>query len=132
MDISYDIMNKSSPLTAMLQMFAIGSLIIAFVGLLMYVISLYFSRVAAIVIVIAMTAMAYITVDAVPIFGKALGYFSPISWLYITRIDNMYLGVYTLPPISYIFTFLGIGIVVCIDCIIFKSKKVNIEFYKED
>lgn len=132
MDISYDIMNKSSPLTAMLQMFAIGSLIIAFVGLLMYVISLYFSRVAAIVIVIAMTAMAYITVDAVPIFGKALGYFSPISWLYITRIDNMYLGVYTLPPISYIFTFLGIGIVVCIACIIFKSKKVNFEFYKED
>ena len=94
----------------------------------MYVISLYFSRVAAIVIVIAMTAMAYITVDAVPIFGKALGYFSPISWLYITRIDNMYLGVYTLPPISYIFTFLGIGNVVCIACIIFKSKKVN--FYQ--
>lgn len=132
MDVSYDLMNNLSPMMAMIQVFVIGIGVFAFVGLLMYVISLYFSRMAAITVAILMTAMAYITVDAVPIFGKKLGYISPISWLYITRINNTYLGVYTLPGLRYILEFLGIGIVVCIVFILIKSKTVNFEFYKED
>lgn len=132
MDISYDIMQKFTPLEAMLQMLVIGSLVLAFVGLLMYVISLYFSRAAAVVVAVAMTAMGYVALEAIPIMGKKIAVISPVSWLFFTRIENTYFGVYLLPTRSYIFTFLGIGIVICIALILIKSRTVEYDFYKED
>lgn len=131
-DVSYDIINDFSPFQAMGRMLAIGTLVIAFVGVLMYAVSLYFSRSVAIITAIIMTALAFITVDAVPAIGKVLGLISPVSWLYITKIDSAYMGVHILPPAGYIYTFLIIGITLCVSLIIIKSKTVEYEFYKED
>ena len=79
-----------------------------------------------------MTAMGYVALEAIPIMGKKIAVISPVSWLFFTRIENTYFGVYLLPTRSYIFTFLGIGIVICIALILIKSRTVEYDFYKED
>lgn len=132
MDISYDTISKFSALELTVQMILLGSLIVSFIGLIMYLVSLLFSRTIAIVFVLGMVAMGYVTLEAVPIIGKTFSAISPVSWLYITRIDNKYMGVFTLPSRWYIFLFLIIGIAVCIILIMIKSKTVEYVFYKED
>lgn len=132
MDVSYNMMAQYSPLAATGLMILLGVLVFSLIGMVMYIISLFFSRTVAIVSVLVMTAMGYAALEALPVIGKILSYFSPVSWLYITKINNTYLGRYTLPDWRYIFVFLAGGIGICIFLIIYKSKTVEYEFYKED
>ena len=110
----------------------IGTLVFSFVGLLMYIISLYFSRVAASIIAVIMATMAFMTEEAIPIVARPLSYVSPISWLHVARIKMKVMGVYVLPPLWYIIIFLIVGISLCISLILYKSRTDEFEFYKED
>ena len=132
MDISYESMKQFTALELVGLTIVIGTLVFSFVGLLMYIISLYFSRVAASIIAVIMATMAFMTEEAIPIVARPLSYVSPISWLHVARIKMKVMGVYVLPPLWYIIIFLIVGISLCISLILYKSRTVEFEFYKED
>lgn len=128
-DISYDILVTYSGPQATFIIILIGGLVFSFIGLLMYTISIYFSRIIA-VLVGGIVAISHLLVDNLKQL-PALSLFSPSTWLRLTRLSTS-IGIaekgmlaQRLPTIIFVVSVSILLIIVCTISIFIKIKSYD-------
>lgn len=128
-NINYNIIVNYKPLELMIQYYVIGSLIISFIGLIMFTISLYINRIFAVVIGMAIDILFVVEINIGFIF-KWIKWISPVTWLDVNQLRIS--GVNLNPQFQYKLFFLVIGICVLSALLIVKVKKIDFVWYKEE
>ena len=127
--IPYEILSNYTVLEGLGVTILVGGMVIAFIGLLMFCISLIGSRLLANVVAMVFVIMPMIQLNigmAVP----ELDYVSPVSWMNLSKIDIT--GTGSGLPLSYCVTILGIMSILLSIAIIWKIRTVDFQMVKED
>ena len=127
--IPYEIISSYTVLEGLGVTILVGGMVIAFIGLLMFCISLIGSRLLANVVAMVFVIMPMIQLNigmAVP----ELDYVSPVSWMNLSKIDIT--GTGSGLPLSYCVTILGIMSILLSIAIIWKIRTVDFQMVKED
>ena len=127
--IPYEIISRYTVLEGLGVTILVGGMVIAFIGLLMFCISLIGSRLLANVVAMVFVIMPMIQLNigmAVP----ELDYVSPVSWMNLSKIDIT--GTGSGLPLSYCVTILGIMSILLSIAIIWKIRTVDFQMVKED
>lgn len=127
--IPYEIISSYTVLEGLGVTILVGGMVIAFIGLLMFCISLIGSRLLANVVAMVFVIMPMIQLNigmAVP----ELDYVSPVSWMNLSEIDIT--GTGSGLPFSYCVATLGIMSILLSMAIIWKIKTVDFQMVKED
>lgn len=125
-------MNKYTALEATGLSLLLSIMVISFIGLLMFAISLIGSRIAAISIAGVLIVL--------PVIGKSISLskqelfncFSPVSWMRVEELGGKRLGYQVMPELSYILPMLtGLLLLLCA-VIVWRVRKVEFQWNKED
>lgn len=128
-NIPYEIISRYTVLEGLGVTILVGGMVIAFIGLLMFCISLIGSRLLANVVAMVFVIMPMVQLNigmAVP----ELDYVSPVSWMNLSKIDIT--GTESGLPLSYCVAILGIMCILLSIAIIWKIKTVDFQMVKED
>ena len=129
--VPYEAMQRFEPLELAALTICIGSLVICFVGLLMFAASLVFNRNVAVFLAAAMAAAVYFVENIHPLIAQKVSMFVPVSWMRTTNIATKVHGSYVVPPVGYMLTALAVGILVLCMIILWKVKRVEFQWNKE-
>lgn len=127
--IPYEIISRYTILEGLGVTILVGGMVIAFIGLLMFCISLIGSRLLANVVAMVFVIMPMIQLNigmAVP----ELDYVSPVSWMNLSKIDIT--GTGSGLPFSYCIVLLGIMNILLSMAIVWKIRTVDFQMVKED
>lgn len=127
LDFSYDIIKKYNPLQVVSLVFLIGILVVFFLGNIMFVLSLYFSRVVALSIASVEAAMIIMS-ENMYLFPKMI-FITPLSWLRLSHIQYLLQKNMPAPEIFLIVVYLFVGNCICIMLTIWKLKDVEYSKY---
>lgn len=128
----YQILSEYSPIQLMIITVLICTLICTFLGVLMFLVSLYLGKIAA-VAGTAMSAVALFIVEN--IYGEwrlIVAHFVPTYWAEVALSATPVSGRYRMPSLSYIFTFLIVAIVIMSVMIYWKVKHIEFNWENED
>lgn len=131
-ELPYSAMQKYSPVELMTLTFLIGTLVISFIGLLMFVLSLFLNRIWAVAVAGVMVIMVYFVHNAYPFAAQQISMFVPVSWMRTVYIGIKLYNYYTIPSLGYILTVLSTGIILLSVMILWAVNRVEFVFYKED
>lgn len=125
-------MNKYTALGATGLTVLLSILVISFIGLVMFAISLFLPRIVSVSVAGVLLVL--------PVFGKNLGVyaqkifncFSPVSWMRVEEIGGERLGYQIMPELSYIMpVLLSLLLILCV-IILWRVQKVEFQWNKED
>lgn len=122
-DFTYEMISRYTPLQLLGLTLGIGVLLISFLGNMMFVISLFFSRTAA--LSIASLEAAFIIVEANMLMFPKLIYYAPLSWMRLSRIWYLTGKNKPTPSIPDVILYLAAGNLICIILILWKVKDIN-------
>lgn len=129
--VSYDIINKFEPIQAIGISILMGGLVIMFIGLLMFTLSLYISRLWANIVAMLFVILP-IVIENIGDVVPWLVYCSPISWMRISELSVQSGMAYQTPTLLKSIIILLAGCIVLSMAIIWKIKKVDFKLIKED
>ena len=125
------ILSKYTPLQAMLVCFILVGLVSSMIGLLMFVISLYGSRIAAVSVSVILTGMNLS--EGMFITSSWLPYVTPFNWCRMGLHDEpVFLDTQYYPSVQFCLCLCGIVMVIIILSIILKSRHMEFVWNKED
>lgn len=128
----YGILEVYSPLQLMAITVSVCTLICTFLGVLMFLVSLYAGKMAAVAAALASTAALFI-VENIHGAGKQIAaHFVPAYWAEVALSATPVSGRYRLPSLTYIFTFLIAAIAGMSVIIYWKIKRVEFHWENED
>ena len=130
--ILYDTMIIYSPIELIGLTIIIGGVVISFLGLTMFAMSLLVHRIAAIIVAGIMIVMPFFVDNIYPLAAKSLAMFSPVEWMRVANIGVKEHYNYILPSLKYILMVLPIGIIILSIIIIWKIGNVEFQWNKED
>lgn len=131
-EVPYSAMQKYSPIELVLMTLVIGTLVISFIGILMFALSLVLGRIWAIAAAVVMVVMIYLVHNAHPAGVQKLSMFAPVTWMQTTMIGTKMYSYYTRPPLEYMIFALLVGILL-LGCFIFwRVRYVEFLFTNED
>lgn len=128
----YEILDKYSPGQLMILTITICTLICTFLGVMMFMISLYFGKILAVAVSLMHVAGLYIIQNASGEWKLSAAYFVPTYWAEIAASETITHGRYSLPSLSYILAFLCISITIMTAIIYWKIKHVELNWENED
>lgn len=101
-DISAQYMSKYTVVEAMIMSLVIVGLGISFLGILMFCISIYFSRMWSVLIVSILVLYSSVVANVAYVMKKQLSMFSPVSWMKVAQINVNLYGNRLVPKLEYI------------------------------
>ena len=122
-DFTYEMISRYTPLQLLGLTLGIGILLISFLGNMMFTVSLFFSRTAA--LSIASLEAAFIIVEANTLMFSKLIYFAPFTWMRLSRIWDLIGQSRPTPSIGDAALYLAAGNLVCIVLILWQVKDIN-------
>lgn len=128
----YEAMQKWSPAELTLLTLFMGTLVLAFLGILMYTASLFINRTLAVTLGGLMAVLVFVVENVHPLLRAKTAMFSPACYLMTALFDTKIHDSPALPPLSYMITFLVTGILVMAIFILWNIRKVEFEWSKED
>lgn len=129
--VSYDIISKYEPVQAVGISILMGGLAIMFIGLLMFSLSLYVSRLWANIIAMLFVILP-IVIENIGDIVPWLIYCSPISWMRLSEINAQSGKGWQTPTILTGSTILTIACIILSATIIWKIHRVDFKLLKED
>lgn len=131
-DISYNLINEYEPMTLILLSCLIFSLVVSFIGLLMFLVSLCFSRMAS-VIAATFFAIAQIVIENVGRRAQRIMVnIIPTEWIKIAKVGNKnIMGVYS-PDFGNILVRLIIIIFILVLFIYLFGSRASYDWYGEE
>lgn len=129
---SYETMQRFSPLELLGLTILIGTLVIAFIGLIMFAVSLYVNRSVSVTIAFFMVIMIYLVENVHPLLKRRMSCFVPVNWMRVTHIGIKLHDSFIQLAFSYMLIVLIVGIAVCAGLILVKIKKMEFQWYKEE
>jgi len=130
--VSNEAMSRFEPIELMILTLIMGGLVISFMGLLMFAISLFANRVIAVATGAVMVLMIYFVENAHPLLKAPLARFVPASWIRVANIDHTIYGSSILPSMEYMLAVLIVGIVLLSIVVMFRIRYVELHWNKED
>ncbi len=130
--ISYDTMQKFTPLGLTAFTFLVGSLVICFLGLFMFLLSLVWNRMAAVAGAVILATGIYIVENVHPLLSRKVAMFVPTSWIRVGNIGVKLYDGYVLPSMQYILIVLLGSIAVMGAIILWRVQKIEFEWTNED
>ncbi len=127
-----EIFTEYTPLQLMLLSILLCTLISCFMGMLMFLISLYSGKVLAVAGAMAMTALLFVVVKVHPKFRFRMAFFVPTIWAQVARIATPSLSFYWMPSLSYMLGFLSLTLGVMALLILHKVKRVEFQWENDD
>lgn len=125
------ILEKYTPLQAMLLCFLLVWIVSAVIGLLMFVLSLYGSRIAAVSAAVVLTGMNLS--EAKFITSSWLPYVTPFNWCRMGLHDEpVFLDVQDYPSLWFCIGLCGVMIIFTVSGIILKTRHMEFIWNKED
>ncbi len=125
------ILEKYTPLQAMILCFLLVWIVSATIGLLMFVLSLYGSRIAAVSAAVVLTGMNLS--EAKFITSSWLPYVTPFNWCRMGLHDEpVFLDVHDYPSLWFCIGLCGIMIIFIVFGIILKSRHMEFVWNKEE
>lgn len=131
-DFSYETMKIFSPLELIGLTVLNGTLVIAFIGLFMFVVSLYINRSVAVTLAFLMVIMIYLVENIHPLLRRRIAMFVPVNWMRVTHIGVKLHDSFIQPSVSYMLAALAAGIAMCTSLIFLKIKKMEFQWYREE
>lgn len=128
----YEILDKYSPIQLMILTIVICTLICTFLGVLMFLISLYFNKIFAVAAALMSVAALFIVENTFGEGKQIAAHFVPTYWAEIALSETITSGRYRLPSLTYILTFLCISIVMMSAFIYWKVRHVEFDWENED
>ena len=129
---SYETMQMFQPLELIALTVMTGTLVIGFIGLFMFAVSLYISRSAAVTAAFGMVIMIYLVENIHPLLRRRMAMLAPVNWMRVTQVGTKIHDSFIQPPVSYMLTALVTGIAVCVLLIFVKVRKMEFQWYKEE
>lgn len=129
---SYETMQLFTPLELLGLTVLLGTLVIAFIGLFMFVVSLYISRSVAVTAAFLMVTMIYLVENIHPLLKRWMAMFAPVNWMRVTHIGIKLHDSFLQPSVPYMLAVLTAGILTCASFICLKIKKTEFQWYKEE
>ena len=130
--IYYEALVKFTPFQLMLLCVIITALCSAFIGLLMFAVSLYRSRTVAVACATTLTIALFLVLNTPSFERYKIAFFIPTIWPEIARLYVPQFGYYWLPSIKYMLTFLCLGIVLFSAVILRKTNTIEFRWENED
>ncbi len=129
---SYETMQMFSPLELLGLTVLIGTLVISFIGLFMFTVSLYINRNVAVTLAFLMVIMIYLVENIHPLLRRWSAMFAPVNWMRVTQIGMKLHDSFMQPSVSYMLAVLIAGITACAGLICIKIKRTEFQWYKEE
>ena len=129
---SEEVMRQYTPLQGMLLAIIVCTLVTAFLGMVMFVVSLWSSRVTAIGAASMFLCLPIFTKDVDDMFKYPISCISPVSWLQITEYGSEKYGIRQMPEVNYIMCGLVVLFVVLTVLIVWKIKKTEFRWSHEE
>lgn len=130
--IYYEIFSEFTPLQLMGLTILLCALICTFTGVLMFLLSLLFNKIAAVAGSLALAIALFPVLNIHPLLRHKLALFVPAIWAEVARIATPDYGYYWLPSIPYMFGFLIVGILCMTAFVSVKIKKIEFNWENED
>ena len=130
--IYYEIFSEFSPLQLMGLEILLCVCICTFIGVLMFLLSLFLNKIVAAAGSLALAIALFPVLNMHPKIRHKLAFFIPTIWAELARTATPDYGYYWLPSISYMFGFLIIGILCMTVIIMRKVKKIEFNWENED
>lgn len=130
--IFYEIFAEFSPLELMGLQILVTTLICVFIGLLMFLLSLFFHRMAAVAGSLAFAIALFIALNTIAQIRYRVAPFIPTIWAQLARIKTPDVGYYWMPSIPYILGVLIGGILSMSVLILIKVKRIEFNWEDED
>ena len=130
--IYYEIFSEFTPLQLMGLTILLCALICTFTGVLMFLLSLLFNKIAAVAGSLALAIALFPVLNINPLLRHKLALFVPAIWAEVARIATPDYGYYWLPSIPYMFGFLIVGILCMTAFVSVKIKKIEFNWENED
>lgn len=131
-DFSYETMQIYSPLELLVLSIMLGTLVIAFVGIFMFAVSLYVNRSLAVTLAFFLVMMIYLVENMYPLLKRWAAMFAPVNWMRVTQIGIKFHDSFIQPPVWYMVTMLAAGIAICAGMVCVKVKKIEFQWYQEE
>lgn len=130
--ISYAMVNKFTPIGALIISVFLVTLLLSLMGEFMFFISILSNKVFAVLGATAVVAWSVIVYNMGFYQMEKLSYYAPVLWLDISRIDISVYGMYVLPGYKFIFITSLFLLAVMASLIAFRLKKQDIGWLNED
>lgn len=130
--IYYEIFSEFSPLQLIGLEILLCACICTFIGVLMFLLSLFLNKIAAVAGGLALAIALFPVLNIHPMIRHKLAFFIPTIWAELARIATPDYGYYWLPSIPYMFGFLIAGILCMTVIILIKVKKIEFNWENED
>lgn len=128
----YEAIQKWEPFQLIVFTLFMGTLVLSFLGILMYTVSLFLNRTIAVTLGVFIAVMIFIVEGVHPLIRAKTAMFSPASYLMTALFGTKIHDSPVLPTINYMITVLVTGILFMAMFIIWNIKKVEFEWSKED
>lgn len=128
----HEIIEKYTPLQLMVITVLLCSLICTFLGVLMFLISLFAARVISVAAGFGFILALFCVENADVQYRQVLAHFIPTYWGEVALIATPSSGYYRLPPLTYMFTFLLAAIAVMSAAICLRVKRIEFNWENED
>lgn len=130
--IYYEIFSEFTPLQLMGVEILLCIFICTFIGVLMFLLSLFLNKITAVAGSLALAIALFPVLNIHPLIRHKLAFFVPTIWAELARIATPDYGYYWLPSIFYMFGFLIVGILCMTTIILVKIKKIEFNWENED
>lgn len=130
--VPYNLLASYTPVQAMMIAFLLMIGIFFFLGLFMFAISLFLSRIYAVAAVTFLAAWSVIIYNMPYYYQRTYSYFAPLSWLNIAEVNKRVTGLYILPDYLYISIALMVLPVILSYIIVARIKNMDCYWYNED
>lgn len=130
--IYYDIFSEYTPIELILLEILLCTLICTFVGVLMFLFSLYINKIIAVAGGLALAIALFPVLNMHPLICYKLARFVPTVWAELARIATVDHTYYWLPSLSYMVVFLLVGITIMTGLIMHKIRYMQFNWENED
>lgn len=104
-------------------------MVVSFIGILMFCVSLFGSRLGANILAMVFVIMPMVQQN-IGMMIPELAFFSPVSWMRLSKLSINGTGDY--PPLNYCIIVLGIACILLSIAVIWKIKTVDFKMEKDD
>lgn len=130
--ILYDIMTVYSPVELFLIMISLCTLLIGFIGVWMFMISLLFNKICAVASAVVWTILPFFVINTHPMIRNIFARFVPTIWIQVCKVETADMGYYWLPSIGYMYGFLFVALSIMICVILYKIKHMEFNWDNQD
>lgn len=131
-DIYYDVLSVYTQISFCLASLAIAVLSVTFIGLMMFLISLYAGRIWAVGCAGAYVLLLFLVINMQPHVRYKMSFLVMSVWMQVCKLETPSLGYYWMPPLWYVFSFLLIGIGGMSALILHRVRRVELNWENQD